>query len=314
MVNLAIGLRNLAECLGQLGQLGPARDAAAEAVTAAQATGHREQIRNSHAYLGWAAGLAGDTAEAERQFTAADQIQVADDRDGDHLYSLPGAWWAEWLARTGRDGLARALTARNAEISRENGWNDDLARCDWMLGRLALAAGDTVAAGEHLAAAAGCFRDGDYLTELAVTLADLAGHARAAGTWTPPTGMRPRRSPSPPPAGWCPPRPPRWPPAPTSAPPGPPLPRTRTCCCRAATRPMPRCGGPATSWPGTNWTRCAPTPPSTTPRAATTGGPPKPSPARPAGPARPGPRPAGHRGRARRRQKAAEDGREGGEH
>ena len=52
-----------------------------------------------------------------------------------------------------------------------------------MLGRLALAAGDTAAAGKHLAAAAGCFRDGDYLTELADTLADLADHARAAVTW-----------------------------------------------------------------------------------------------------------------------------------
>ena len=36
-------------------------------------------------------------------------------------------------------------------------------------------------AGEHLAAAATCFRDGDYLTELATTLADLAEHAQASG-------------------------------------------------------------------------------------------------------------------------------------
>ena len=88
MLDLAIGLVNLAECLGQLGQVGPARDAAAEALTSAQAADDREEIRNSHAYLGWAAGLAGDTAEAERQFTAADQIEVADDSDGDHLYSM----------------------------------------------------------------------------------------------------------------------------------------------------------------------------------------------------------------------------------
>ena len=50
-----------------------------------------------------------------------------------------------------------------------------------MLGRLALAAGDTAAAGKHLAAAAGRFRDGDYLTELATTLADLADCAQASG-------------------------------------------------------------------------------------------------------------------------------------
>ena len=52
---------------------------------------------------------------------------------------------------------------------------------DRLLGRLALAEGDTAGAGEHLAEAAGCFRDGDYLIELAITLADLADHARASG-------------------------------------------------------------------------------------------------------------------------------------
>ncbi len=56
-----------------------------------------------------------------------------------------------------------------------------MARCDRMLGRFALADGDTAAAGEHLAAAAACFRDGDYLIELAVTLTDLADHALATG-------------------------------------------------------------------------------------------------------------------------------------
>jgi hypothetical protein len=174
-------LRNLTDCLGQLGQVGAALDTAAEALTSAQAADNREQICYSHAYLGWAAALAGDVAETERHFIAADQIEVADDPDGHHLYSLRGIQWAEWLARTGREGPARALTGRNAEICREYGWNDNLARCDRILGRLALAAGDTAAAGEHLAAAAASFRDGDYLPELAVTLADLASYAQAAG-------------------------------------------------------------------------------------------------------------------------------------
>ena len=127
--------------------------------------------------------------------------------DGDHLYSLGGIWWAEWLARTGRPGPARTLTDRNLEICRRNGWNADVARCDRVLGRLALAAGDTAAAGEHLAAAAGCFRDGDFLTELADTLAGLAEQALAAGdldaadrhaaeaiTITAPRGLAPAQS------------------------------------------------------------------------------------------------------------------------
>jgi hypothetical protein len=51
--------------------------------------------------------MAGDAAEAERQFTAADQIEFADDPDRDHLHSLRGTQWAEWLARTGRPARPR---------------------------------------------------------------------------------------------------------------------------------------------------------------------------------------------------------------
>ena len=89
--------------------------------------------------------------------------------------------WAQWLARTGRGGPARDLTRRNADLSRENGWNADLARCDQILGGLALAAGDTATAGTHLAAAVAGFRDGDYLTELAEALPGLAACAQASG-------------------------------------------------------------------------------------------------------------------------------------
>ena len=103
------------------------------------------------------------------------------DEDGDHLYSIWGTLWAEWLILTGRPGPARALTSRNVEVCREHGRKEDLARCGRLLGRLDLAAGETAAAGEHLAATAGCFRDGDYLIELAVILADQADYAQAAG-------------------------------------------------------------------------------------------------------------------------------------
>jgi len=175
---LAIRLQNLTDCLCSLGQIGPAKDAAAEALTCAQTAGDWTKIRNAHAFLGWVAALAGEATEAEQQFSAADQIEIA---GGDHLYSLRGIQWAEWLFRTGRSGPAWALTRRNADISRMERWNDHLAQCDRLLGRCALAAGDTAAAGEHLAAAEARFREGDYLTELAVTLTDLASHAQATG-------------------------------------------------------------------------------------------------------------------------------------
>jgi tetratricopeptide (TPR) repeat protein len=177
--HISISLQNLVECLGLLGQIGPARDAAAEALNSAKIVEDHEQVCNSTTYIGWVAGMAGDTAEAEQRFTTADQIAFADLQD--HLVSLNGVQWAEWLAWTGRSGTARILTTRNAEICRANGWNDDLARCDRVLGRLSLAVGDTAAAGEHLEAAVACLRSGDLLTDLAIILTDLADHARATG-------------------------------------------------------------------------------------------------------------------------------------
>jgi hypothetical protein len=179
ILNLRARLLNLAECLGRLGLVSPAREAAAEALTSAEAAGDRGLVYDSHAHLGGLAGLTGDTVAAEYHFTTADQIRLAD--QGEHLYSLSGVLWARWLACTGRPGPAMDLTRRNAEICREQGWNDTLAQCDQTLGGLALAAGDTATAGTHLAAAVAVFRDGDLLTDLAETLPSLAAWAQATG-------------------------------------------------------------------------------------------------------------------------------------
>jgi len=181
MSNLGLVLLNLAECLGRLGLLGPAWEAAAEALTCAETADHKEGVWRSHALLGWLAGLAGDSAAAEDHFTTGDQICRTNDLDGDHLYSFLGVLWAHWLARTGRPGAARDLTRRNANTGRKYGWNDDLARCDQALGGLALAAGDTVTAMSHLAGAVAVFRDGDHLTDLAEALPVLAGCVQGTG-------------------------------------------------------------------------------------------------------------------------------------
>jgi hypothetical protein len=179
----AIGLLNLSACLGHLGETGPARAEATEALAAAKRAGEQRlpAIIGARACLAWLADLNGDTAEAEEQFIAADRSGFADPSDGTHLDGVPGAFWAGWLIRTGRPRPARVLAERNRESSRVRGRNDNVARSDRVLGRLALAAGQAAFAGEHLAAAAECFRDGEYLIELATTLVDLAECARMAG-------------------------------------------------------------------------------------------------------------------------------------
>jgi tetratricopeptide (TPR) repeat protein len=177
--HLAVVLGNLADCLGYLGLAGPAREAAAEALTCAETVGHRDGIRTSHAVLGWLAGLTGDSAAAENHFTIADRIDLIG--HGRHLSSFTRALWARWLARTGRPGPARDLTRRNADISRKNGSNNDLARCGQILGDLALAAGDMATARTHLTAAVAAFRHGDCLTELADALTSIAACVQASG-------------------------------------------------------------------------------------------------------------------------------------
>ncbi|HEY7264956.1 MAG TPA: SIR2 family protein [Trebonia sp.] len=176
--SLSIRLRNLAECLGYLGEITTAQAAAEEALSVAQTLNNRQATLTSHAFLGWIAGLKGDSDEAERQFMKADRIGFAADPEHAHLYSRRGIWWAEWLARTGRYSSAKDLTERNVVICDKQGWHDDVGRCDQMLGRLALVAGEVAEAGRHLKAAVECFRDGDYLIELAAALTDTAECAR----------------------------------------------------------------------------------------------------------------------------------------
>ncbi len=179
--NLANSFINFSECLEALGDIDGAVAAATESFGAASVDRAWLDVRDAHAAIGWLAAMTGDPAKADEQFSAADRLEVAHDPESNHLYSLRGSRWADWLARSGRTGAALALTNRGLEIARQYGWNADAARAERQLGRLALAAGDGGAAGRHLAEAAAGFRDGDYLTELADTLADQAGHARATG-------------------------------------------------------------------------------------------------------------------------------------
>ncbi|HET9656705.1 MAG TPA: SIR2 family protein [Kineosporiaceae bacterium] len=179
--NLSISLLNLAECLARTGQLAAARAAATEALTHATTANRRNHQRNSHAYLGWLAWLAGDTPTAETHFTTADTIEHTDSHGDRHLISLRSVQWAEHLAGTGRTRPARTLTERNHTICTREGWNEDVACCERTLAVLDLADHRPDAALAHARAAADTFRNGDYLTELADTLPVLATAALAAG-------------------------------------------------------------------------------------------------------------------------------------
>ena len=180
--HLSTGLRNLAECLGRQGLAGPAKEIATEALDWAERSLDDRQVRDAHACLAWAAGLAGDTARAEQHFLIADQLEFADDPGGNHLYSNRGVWWAEWLTRTGRRWAARLLTEDNEAACYDSNWYSTLARCERLLGQFILADDDDLdEAGNYLEDAESTLREGDYVADLAETLPALAEWAQAAG-------------------------------------------------------------------------------------------------------------------------------------
>ena len=176
--NLAIGLLNLSRSWLYRGQPSAAVATASEAHDLAAKPQDRMMMRGARAYLGAAHDLAGAVAEAERCFTDADRVAHAGGFDGSRHFSVRGAWWADFLLRSGRPEAARRLSEANRAICARKGWNNDVARCGWVLGRCDLLGGDPSAAGARLDAAAVVFRDGEMVVDLAATLADVAEQRR----------------------------------------------------------------------------------------------------------------------------------------
>ncbi|MGB2711925.1 MAG: SIR2 family protein [Conexibacter sp.] len=179
-INLPIGLSNLFGCFRALGKAEEAQAIASEAITSSG-----DNVRNAtvaNVAMGTALHLAGETQAADRLFILADVIECAGEGHGQrHMYSSRATDWAAFLLQTERLDVCRRLTEHNIEISSRNGWNEDVARCNHMLGLCDLAEGDLASASERLAVAAAIFHDGDFLMEWGTVLGSQASHRRLAG-------------------------------------------------------------------------------------------------------------------------------------
>lgn len=67
----------------------------------------------------------------------------------------------------GQTSRARKLTNRNRKICERNSWQNDVARCEWMLGWLDAVEGDWRSAHRHLDQAEATFTRGHMIQELA---------------------------------------------------------------------------------------------------------------------------------------------------
>jgi tetratricopeptide (TPR) repeat protein len=106
--------------------------------------------------------------------------------DGQDLYSVRGIRWAEHLLRVGAVEKAQPLTEANREICERENWQEDVARCDWILGWLDVCAERWTEARAHLRLARTTFTRGHMIYEIARVLVTEAeallgqGHAEMA--------------------------------------------------------------------------------------------------------------------------------------
>ena len=168
--NLSAALRNRAELLIDLGRLANAEAAAREALDLARRVEQDLDEQLSLLRLGTALSLQGQMTEAVASFDNANDLQRQIDPEHPALYSLQGVQWAELLMRLGRSAEARTVTEANLTICEHYNWQDDVARCAWLLGRLDTLASAYGTAATHLTRAMAILRGAHLLPELSRVL------------------------------------------------------------------------------------------------------------------------------------------------
>ena len=174
---LSIGLQNESGLLVSLGRLAEARRAVTEAHQFATQERDEREICGSYAYNGWTVTLCGQVRTAAEDFALANELEKKNAPDDSELYSISGTQWAELLVRSGHPAMASRRTQANLRISERYQWNEDIARCHWMLGWCALAEGKLDVAEAELRPAELILHRGQLLFDLArlhVTSGDLA--------------------------------------------------------------------------------------------------------------------------------------------
>jgi len=123
------GHQNLADLQFRTGELEAGLESAKKALEMAHKAKDDQYIVFSKAYIGWILYLLGKTKKAEKQYHQADELQVKRDPNGDHLYSIWGVFYADFLISTNRIDDAFQLTKQNLEICQRNNDLNNVPRC-----------------------------------------------------------------------------------------------------------------------------------------------------------------------------------------
>lgn len=173
--DVSIGLQNQAALAVYRGRLAEAADRQTESLGIARGARIEGSMKYGYAYRGWTQELSGQVRAAAEDFATANGLEKK--ATGQELYSLRGTQWAELLYRAGHAALGARRAAANLRVCERNRWNDDSARCHFMLGACALTEGQLDEAEAELRQAEGVFHGGQllfWLARLHVTAGQVA--------------------------------------------------------------------------------------------------------------------------------------------
>ncbi len=123
------GHQNLADLQFRSGEIENGFESAKKALEMSEKAKDDDNIVYSKAYLGWVLYLLGETEVAEKEFREADELNIKIDPDSDHLYSIWGVFYADFLISTNRIDDAFQLTKQNLEICQRNNDLNNVPRC-----------------------------------------------------------------------------------------------------------------------------------------------------------------------------------------
>ena len=161
--SLSICLQNLSKTEVSLGLLASARVHIVESLQLASQIEDYTEIKNSLALDSFIASLLGDIFLADVTFADANAHEKRIHGEGANLSAIAGILWAEHLLLSGERAPAQRLTDANCKICQTYDWQDDIGRCEWMKGWLALLDGHHAGATQHLSAARDIFTRGHMI-------------------------------------------------------------------------------------------------------------------------------------------------------
>ncbi len=170
--NLSIGYQNICDLQITRGELSAAEKTGIQALSLAKEGEHKKAIIGALRLLGNLWTKQGRINAAQEKFAEANEIE-----NKEHKYDLisrRGINWAELMLHLNWQARAFDLTENNLKVSKDQGWQENVARCQWIFGRVESIRGNYYNAKYNLDNAEGTIRNGQMISELPSVLLSQA--------------------------------------------------------------------------------------------------------------------------------------------